>query len=241
MIDFNALKAPFPPEKISWRVGSVTKDGKKAMALAYVDARDVMERLDDVCKPYGWQRKYSHANGKTVCDLGIKCDDEWVWKADGAGDSDIEAEKGALSDAFKRSAVNWGIARYLYDMPAPWVSIDEFKRITEAELERLRKFLPNAGPHLNVGLPGLSKTPAKFWDKPKLTLELPKNKEDEPEAVQNKWMIDNFIQGVNKAPSRELLAKFQADNKDWIDLMPESTISMLYEECAVRADQFNNH
>jgi hypothetical protein len=38
-----------------------------------------------------------------------------------AGDSDVEEEKGAISDAFKRAAVKWGIGRYLYDMPTPWV------------------------------------------------------------------------------------------------------------------------
>jgi len=108
-------------DAISWRAQSVTKDGTKAMALAYIDARDVMRRLDDVCGPAGWQCRYPHAGAKTICEVGIKIGDEWVWKANGAGDTDIEAEKGAISDAFKRAAVLWGIGRYLYDMPAPWV------------------------------------------------------------------------------------------------------------------------
>lgn len=80
-----------------------------------------MERLDEVCGPENWQCKYTHAGQKTVCDIGICTDNGWVWKADGAGDSDIEAEKGALSDAFKRAAVRWGIGRYLYDLDSPWV------------------------------------------------------------------------------------------------------------------------
>lgn len=121
MVDFEALRAPFPKDAVSWRAQHFTQDGSKALALAYIDARDVMNRLDDVCTPAGWQDKYSHANGKTVCDIGVKCGDEWVWKADGAGDSDIEAEKGALSDAFKRAAVRWGIGRYLYTLEAVWV------------------------------------------------------------------------------------------------------------------------
>lgn len=119
MVNFEELARPFETSLISWRAQSVYNG--KALALAYVDARDVMKRLDEVCTPAGWQNKYSHANGKTVCDIGIKCGDDWVWKADGAGDSDIEAEKGALSDAFKRSAVRWGIGRYLYDLESPWV------------------------------------------------------------------------------------------------------------------------
>ena len=118
------LKKPFPPDCISWRVGSTTKDKSKGMALAYIDARDVMQRLDDVCGPENWQCDYPHAAQKTVCRIGIRVRDEWVWKANGAGDSDIEAEKGALSDAFKRAAVLWGIGQYLYDLESPWVALD---------------------------------------------------------------------------------------------------------------------
>lgn len=121
---FEELAKPFPPELVSWRVGSTKADKTAGLALAYIDARDVMERLDAVCGPPNWQCKYSHANGKTVCDIGIKCDGEWVWKADGAGDSDVEAEKGALSDAFKRAAVRWGIGRYLYAIKSSWVELE---------------------------------------------------------------------------------------------------------------------
>lgn len=124
MIVFEELAKPFPPELVSWRVGSTKADKTAGLALAYIDARDVMERLDTVCGPQNWQCKYSHANGKTVCDIGIKCDAEWVWKADGAGDSDVEAEKGALSDAFKRAAVRWGIGRYLYAIKSSWVELE---------------------------------------------------------------------------------------------------------------------
>ena len=148
MIDFKALSAPFDPDLVSWRIGSMKKDKTAGMALAYIDARVVMDRLDDVCGPAGWQCKYSHANGKTVCDIGLhvtsmeQTDPQgWVWKADGAGDSDIEAEKGALSDAFKRAAVRWGIGRYLYDLPSPWVEVDEWKRIKPAEFKKLGQIL----------------------------------------------------------------------------------------------------
>ncbi len=123
---FDALRAEFPRGAISWRAQTLTKDGTKAMALAYIDARDVMNRLDDVCGPAGWQCRYPPANGKTVCEIGIRIGEEWVWKADGAGDSDIEAEKGALSDAFKRAAVRWGIGRYLYDLASPWVPCESY-------------------------------------------------------------------------------------------------------------------
>lgn len=124
-IDLTKLATPFDPAKISWRVGSVSEEKRRGMALAYIDARDVMERLDEVCGPANWQCKYSHAGTKTICDLGICIDGEWVWKANGAGDSDFEAEKGAVSDAFKRAAVLWGVGRYLYSLNTPWVEVEK--------------------------------------------------------------------------------------------------------------------
>jgi hypothetical protein len=128
MTDIAALSAEFPQAAVSWRAQTLTKDGTKALALAYIDARDVMERLDAVCGPAGWQCDYPHAGSKTVCRIGIKIGDEWVWKSNGAGDSDIEAEKGALSDAFKRAAVLWGIGRYLYAIPSPWVPCESYEK-----------------------------------------------------------------------------------------------------------------
>jgi hypothetical protein len=119
--DIKQLFAEFPEDAISWRAQSVTKAGDKAMALAYIDARDVMDRLDQICGAADWQDRYEFHGSRTICYLSIRVDGEWITKADGAGDSDVEAEKGAISDALKRAAVKWGIGRYLYSMPAPWV------------------------------------------------------------------------------------------------------------------------
>jgi hypothetical protein len=139
-----ALAEPFNPKQISWRVGSTTKDGTKGMALAYIDARDVMKRLDEVLGPENWQDRYEVHGDKTVCYISIKCGTEWITKADAAGDSAVEAEKGAISDAFKRAAVKWGIGRYLYDIDSLWVALDN-KRIVQTEYARLEKLLPQSG------------------------------------------------------------------------------------------------
>jgi hypothetical protein len=119
----NRLKRPFDLKKISWRVGATTGDKTKGIALAYIDARDVMHRLDEV---FGmdWQCRYTHAETKTICEIGVWIEDRWIWRAGGAGDSDIEAEKGALSDAFKRAAVLFGIGQYLYSLPNTWVELE---------------------------------------------------------------------------------------------------------------------
>lgn len=135
---FDQLAAPFPTEMIEWRIGSRNKEKTKGIALAYINARAVMDRLDSVVGPGNWQDRYPHANTKTVCEIGIRIGDEWIWKSDGAGDTDFEAEKGALSDAFKRAAVRWGIGRYLYDLSAPWVPLErEGRAIPEAEMKKL--------------------------------------------------------------------------------------------------------
>jgi hypothetical protein len=121
------LEQPFPPSAISWRIGRKTKDGKKAALLAYIDARDVMERLDDACGFGEWQCRYSLAVGDLlICEVGLRINGEWLWRANGAGDTQVEAEKGKCSDAFKRAAVVWGIGRYLYGLPSPYVAIDEY-------------------------------------------------------------------------------------------------------------------
>lgn len=122
---FDALSAPFPAESIDWRIGSTSGDKTKGMALAYIDARAVMDRLDTMCGPDGWQCNYTTVNGSAVCNLGVRMPGgEWLWKADGAGATDVEAEKGALSDALKRAAVRWGVGRYLYELASPWVAIE---------------------------------------------------------------------------------------------------------------------
>jgi hypothetical protein len=162
--NIRALFAPFPPDRVSWRVGSTTQDKKRGMALAYIDARDVMDRLDAILGPENWQCDYPHAEGKTVCRIGLKVGSEWVWKADGAGDTDYEAEKGALSDAFKRAAVRWGIGRYLYDVPAPWVGVEQKGKsyvILDSEMPKLQRVLHEAKPRsdFKTGHPAIQPEP----------------------------------------------------------------------------------
>lgn len=123
-INLDKLAAPFPADSISWRVGATTGDKSKGIALAYVDARDVMQRLDEVVGRGNWQCDYPWSDTKRiVCRIGIKIGGEWIWKSNGCGDTQVEAEKGAFSDAFKRAGVLWGIAQYLYDLPNTWVEL----------------------------------------------------------------------------------------------------------------------
>lgn len=151
-MDISKLAAPFPPDVVSWRVGPTTKNKDKGMALAYIDARDVQDRLTEVCGPFGWQCKHEVSGDKRVtCHIGIKCPDtgEWIWRSDGAGESEMDGEKGSYSDSFKRAAVKWGVGRYLYDIDSPWMPIAQQGRsyvLTPESLQRLAGMLAKGMP-----------------------------------------------------------------------------------------------
>jgi hypothetical protein len=261
MIDFEKLREPFPVERVSWRIGSKVVNGQ-AVALAYVDARDVMERLDEVCGPLDWQCRYDFAGDKTVCEIGLRTTNnyklvngeeaieyEWVWKADGAGDTDIESTKGALSDAFKRSAVRWGIGRYLYSIETPWVAVTpDGKYISEDAKEYLYTLLPNNTGGLKVNtLAGQSKQPAKFWDNKSYNIlaKVPKtlqNPEGDPEWINPDmaiWAFDTINASILKAPSRLALTKLHADNTVWLGNLDDTSREAVTDAFRVRAEQFD--
>ena len=119
-MNIKKLKEPFEESDIKWRVGSTTKDKSKGMALAYVDARDIMDKLDSVVGAENWQCTYPFVG---CCSIGIKIGSGWVWKSNCAGETNVEADKGQASDSFKRAAVVWGIGRYLYNLKSIWAPL----------------------------------------------------------------------------------------------------------------------
>jgi len=111
-----ALNARMP---YKWRVQQSRESG--CLCVAYVDARQVMELLDEVMGPANWQDEYYEVAGQTYCKLGLKFGPEWVWKSDAGTESNIEKQKGLASDCFKRAAVKFGVARFLYSMDMVWL------------------------------------------------------------------------------------------------------------------------
>lgn len=127
-IDFVRLTAEVPAGEIKWLINRepVTMDGVlKAKPLAYVDARWVEERLDDVCGAGNWRDEIKTTGEGFLCTLYLRINGEWVGKSDGAGPTKVEPFKGGCSEAFKRAAVKWGIARDLYDIPTPFVEVEQ--------------------------------------------------------------------------------------------------------------------
>lgn len=152
---YEQLAEPFPVEVVHWRVGATNKrnwkegEPRKGKPFAYIDARDVMDRLDVICGPDGWQDEYSNVgNGATCCRIGIRMiegsQEYWIWKSDGAGQTDVEGDKGQFSDAFKRAAVKHGIGRYLYDCDSPWIALDERWAIPKEAIKDLNTSLQKA-------------------------------------------------------------------------------------------------
>jgi hypothetical protein len=125
-MDLKKLLEPFSPEDLEFRAGATSQDKTRALALPYITSRSIMDRLDQVCGPENWQDMYTAGpNGGVLCGLSIRINDEWITKFDGADNTNVEAIKGGLSDAFKRAAVKWGIGRYLYGLPVLWVRAEQ--------------------------------------------------------------------------------------------------------------------
>src|SRR5208337_3816806 len=101
--------------------------------MPYITARCVMDRLDDVLGVDGWKDSYTVlADGSVMCRLALRIGERWVVKADVGSQSEQPDEgdrrKAAFSDALKRTAVKFGIGRYLYRLPSQWCDYDPQKK-----------------------------------------------------------------------------------------------------------------
>lgn len=126
-----ALAAPFDPKDIKFKPQTIKNN--RALAMAYVDARLIQDRLDRVLGVENWQDSYQILpDGSVMCRLRVKLGDRWIAKADvGSPSSQPDSGdrlKAAFSDALKRAAVKFGIGRYLYRLPAQWVDYDPVKK-----------------------------------------------------------------------------------------------------------------
>jgi len=125
-----ALSAPFKPEQVRWKPQTVK--GNLCLAVAYLDARAIMARLDAVCGT-GWQDAFEVLpDGSALCGLTLLLEGQWVTRSDVGSPSEQPDEgdrrKAAISDALKRAAVKWGIGRYLYELPKQWVEYDAARK-----------------------------------------------------------------------------------------------------------------
>ena len=119
MMQFRALTK----DEIECRVGTASDKG--CSLLLYKDARVDARVLDETVGPDRWQCRFYECKGNLFCSVGLFLNDEWVWKDDCGAPSNMEAEKGEASDAFKRACFKWGLGRELYTAPFVWVPADK--------------------------------------------------------------------------------------------------------------------
>lgn len=130
-----ALSAPFDPKDIKFKPQMVKNN--RALVMAYIDARLIQDRLDDVIGVENWQDEYQIlTDGSVMCRLRIKLGKRWITKTDVGSPSEQpdvgDRLKAAFSDALKRAAVKFGMGRYLYRLTAEWVNYDPAtKKITQ--------------------------------------------------------------------------------------------------------------
>src|SRR5579871_6329197 len=127
----DALSAPFDPKDVKFKPQMVKNN--RALAMAYIDARLIQDRLDAVLGVENWEDGYKILpDGSVMCRLRIKLGDRWISKTDVGSPSEQpdvgDRLKAAFSDALKRAAVKFGIGRYLYRLSAQWVDYDPAKK-----------------------------------------------------------------------------------------------------------------
>lgn len=143
---YEKLLAPFYADEIEWKIQTLNNKDKakatKALIVPYVNARAIMDRLDQVVGFENWQTSYQPGpSGGVICHLALRIGGEWLYKEDGAENTGVEPVKGGISSALKRAAVAWGIGRYLYEVPRRWYDIDERQK-PKTEPSLPREFLP---------------------------------------------------------------------------------------------------
>ncbi|NBW37923.1 MAG: DNA repair protein Rad52 [Cytophagia bacterium] len=117
------LTAPIQPNEIEWRVQQQTSTGK-LIIVPYINNRCVMQRFDAAFGPTNWTSEFREIGNGFICRLTVTIDGWKVYREDGASKTNIEPEKGGISDAMKRAAVQFGLGRCLYDYPKVMIETD---------------------------------------------------------------------------------------------------------------------
>lgn len=115
------LAPDVPLDEIEWRIDGDIDQGGGVRVVCYLDAPTVSRLLDEWVGPWRWSDRYEPTGkeGSMWCHLSVADGDGvWVTKSDLGTASNFEADKGLVSDAFKRVAMRkWGVGRNVFDLP----------------------------------------------------------------------------------------------------------------------------
>lgn len=213
------LQAPFPADQIEWRVQSCGISNNKpwAKVLAYVEARAIQNRLDDIFGVFGWADEYRYSNSDVICRLGVKTDEGWIYKENGASNTNIEAFKGGISGAFKRVAASgYGIGRYLYKLEEAFAECSlEKKQGWETASTKDKKTIYWKAPTLPAwALPQQTKAPST----PKVTED--QRKELFAAANKNESLLKEVIQQYGYSKTSDI------NECDFKDILTAITVKL---------------
>ena len=94
--ELHKLSDPLEATDIDFKPGFVNRHGDVVYCslLAYKDARVDMHVLDTVVGQDRWQNLYQRdSKGTLQCGIGIKCENEWVWKWSNGTPSQFECDR----------------------------------------------------------------------------------------------------------------------------------------------------
>lgn len=113
------------PDDIEVRPATI-KDGK-ATLLLYIDSRSVVELMDQAVGPFNWNMEFTQVGDQIIGRMGVWDEEKntWVVKSDTGSESNIEANKGLVSDIYKRCIARWGLTD-LYSTPRIVVDDDGY-------------------------------------------------------------------------------------------------------------------
>lgn len=163
-----------PIAEVEWRVDG-KPNGNRCRYVPYLSATTVARLLDEWVGPANWKDDYEPSHlGKALWGIvSVKFDGEWITKRDVGVPSNFEAEKGTVSDAFKRVAcIKWGVGRNVYSLPNVWAPcrVDDRGRAwpVDATLPAIRNELAKLGYEASgrLAAPDESDQPSKGGDSP---------------------------------------------------------------------------
>lgn len=114
--------------------------------LLYIDSRAVVKLLNETVGNMDWQSEFFSVNDQLMCRIGIYDAGKqmWIWKSDTGSESNIEAEKGLVSDCYKRVLSRWGVIE-LYSAPNIVIPDDGYGnkgyKVTEIDYDNDRNII----------------------------------------------------------------------------------------------------
>jgi len=134
--DLKNLAAPFDEATVRAKVQAINRDKSRALMVAYVSHTDVADRLDAVDPTWSFEVRSAcmsehlvvKRGGDLVAEPVFICEGSLIIKGvrrDNAGAGNNA--KNAYSDALKRCAMLFGVARDLYSQKKAWIDWDDAK------------------------------------------------------------------------------------------------------------------